>query len=74
MSEIFCRGYGGQRSRIRIKNIDADIVELENCAVSVIKCRDAVIGTNCAIEKFFVAGKCTVADDSTVSETLPSFD
>ncbi len=59
-----------QRSRVRIKSIDADTVELENCAVAVIKCRDAVIGTNCAIEKLFVAGKCTVADDSTVGETI----
>lgn len=62
--------FDNQRSRIRIKNIDADTVELENCAVDVIKCRDAAIGTNCAVEKLFVAGKCTVANDSTVAETI----
>ena len=62
--------FDNQRSRVRIKNIDADTVEIENCEVAVIKCRDAVIGTNCAIEKLFVAGKCTVADDSTVAETI----
>lgn len=59
-----------QRSRVRIKSIDAETVELENCAVDVIKCRDVVIGTNCAVEKLFVAGKCTVAADSTVGETI----
>lgn len=59
-----------QRSRVRIKTIDAGTVELENCAVDVIKCRDAVIGTNCAVEKLFVAGKCSVAADSTVAETI----
>lgn len=57
-------------SRVHIKNIEADTVKLENCAVDVIKCRDAFIGTNCAIEKLFVAGECTVADDSTVGETI----
>lgn len=57
-------------SRVRIKSIDAETVEIENCAVEVIRCRDAVIGTNCAIEKLIVAGKCTVAADSTVDETI----
>lgn len=57
-------------SRVRIKTIDAETVELENCAVDIIKCRDAVIGTNCAVEKLFVAGKCTVAANSTVAETI----
>lgn len=59
-----------QSSRIRIKNIDAEKVELENCAVDVIKCKDALIGTNCAIKKLFVAGEYKVADDSTVGETI----
>ena len=59
-----------RRSRIRVKSIEADTVELENCAVDVIKCRDAFIGTNCAIAKLFVAGTCEVTDDSTVDETV----
>ncbi len=72
---ILSKIFGGKvsrqsNSRVRIKNIDADTVELENCAVAVIKCRDAVIGTNCAVEKLFVTGKCTVADNSTVGETI----
>ncbi|MBR1646777.1 MAG: hypothetical protein IJ685_08375 [Selenomonadaceae bacterium] len=57
-------------SRVRIEKIDADTVELENCAVDVIKCRDAVIGKNCAIEKLFISGECKVADDSSVGETI----
>ena len=59
-----------QRSRVRIKSIDAETVELENCTVDVIKCRDAVIGKNCAVEKLFVAGECKVSADSTVGETI----
>lgn len=57
-------------SRVRIKNIETDTVELKNCEVGVIKCRDAFIGTNCAIEKLFVSGECQVAADSTVGETI----
>lgn len=57
-------------SRVRIKNIDAETVELENCEVDIIKCRDAFIGANCAIKKLSVSGKCKVADDSTVGETI----
>lgn len=57
-------------SRVRVKNISADKVELENCEVDVIKCRDAFIGANCAIEKLFVSGECQVATDSTVRETI----
>lgn len=57
-------------SRINIKSIDADKVELENCAVDIVRCQDAFIGSNCAIEKLFVAGECKVAADSTVSETI----
>lgn len=66
-------GHGAQvddKSRVRVKNISADKVELENCEIDVIKCHDAFIGTNCAIEKLFVAGECKVADDSTVGETV----
>ena len=57
-------------SRVQIKNIDAQTVQVENCAVDVIRCKDAFIGSNCAIEKLFVAGKCEVAADSTVGETI----
>ena len=57
-------------SHVRIKNIEADIVELENCEVDVIKCKDAFIGSNCAIKKLLVAGKCEVAADSTIGETI----
>lgn len=57
-------------SRVRIKNIDAEKVEIENCEVDVIRCQDAFIGTNCSIEKLFVAGEYEVAADSTVGETI----
>ena len=57
-------------SRVRIETIDAETVHLENCDVDVIKCRDAFIGKNCAIEKLSVSGECKVADDSTVGETI----
>ena len=59
-----------RRIRVRIKNIEADVVDLENCEVEIIHCKDAFIGTNCAVEKLFVSGKCKVADDSTVGETI----
>ena len=58
------------RSRVRVKNIEAGVVELENCEVDVIRCRDAFIGSNCAIEKLFIAGKCEIAADSTVGEKI----
>ena len=57
-------------SRVRIKNIEAEVVALENCEVDVIRCKDAVIGSNCTIEKLFIAGKCEIAADSTVGETI----
>ena len=56
--------------RVRVKNIDADTVELENCEIDVIRCKNALIGSNCAIEKLFVSGNCKVADDSKVGETI----
>lgn len=62
--------FGKENSHVRIKSIDAETVELENCAVEGIKCRDAFIGKNCAIEKLIVAGKCIVAADSTVAEII----
>jgi cytoskeletal protein CcmA (bactofilin family) len=57
-------------SRIQIKSIEADKVELANCEVDIIRCNDAFIGLNCVIEKLFVAGECNVADNSTVGETI----
>lgn len=62
--------FSASNSRVRIKNIEAETVELENCEVDVIRCRDAFIGKNCAVKKLFVAGECTVDADSTVSETI----
>ena len=57
-------------SRVRIKSIDADEVNLQNCEVDVIKCRDAIIGSNCVIGTLNVEGKCEVVDGSTVKETI----
>ena len=74
-SSILARIFGGKvshhkNSRVQIKTIEADTVHLENCAVVEIKCKDAFIGSNCAVEKLFVAGECKVADNSTVGETI----
>lgn len=62
--------FNQSRSRVRIKNIEADKIELENCEVDIIRCKDAFIGTNCAVDKLFVSGACKVAADSTVGETI----
>ena len=62
--------FNESHSRVQIKNIEANIVELENCAVEVIRCQNAFIGKNCVIDKLFVAGECEVAADSTVVETI----
>ncbi|MBQ3452345.1 MAG: hypothetical protein IJL14_07780 [Selenomonadaceae bacterium] len=74
-SSIMSKIFGGKISHrnnphVHIKTIEAETVHLENCAVEVIKCKDAFIGSNCAIEKLFVAGECKVAPDSTVGETI----
>ena len=58
------------RTRVRIKNIIAEKVELKNCEAEVIRCQDAFIGVNCAIEKLFVAGECKISVDSTVGEMI----
>lgn len=72
---IFSKIFGSKvfrhsNSRVRIKSVEAREIHLENCAVDVIRCEDAYIGANCAIEKLFVASECKVADDSTVGETI----
>ena len=74
-ASIISRIFGGKvsrhnNSRVQIKNIEAETVHLENCAVNVIKCKDAFIGKNCVIDKLLVSGECKVADDSTVGETV----
>lgn len=74
-SSIMARIFGVKVSNhsdslVHIKTIDAETVHLENCAVEVIRCKNALIGSNCAIDKLFVAGECKVADDSTVGETI----
>ncbi|MBQ7629122.1 MAG: hypothetical protein IJS81_02765 [Selenomonadaceae bacterium] len=62
--------FNESHSRIRVKKIEAEKITLENCAADVIKCKDIFIGSNCAIEKLFVAGDCKVSADSTVGETI----
>lgn len=74
-SSILSRIFGGKvshhgNSRVQIKTIAAQVVHLENCAVTEIKCTDAFIGANCVIDKLFVSGECKVADGSTVGETV----
>ena len=68
--------FGGRKihsqssSRIRIGKIDAEKVDLQNCEVEEINCTDAVINSNCVIEKLIVKGECKVADDSKIGETI----
>ena len=68
--------FGGRKihsqssSRIRIGKIDAEKVDLQNCEVEEINCTDAVINSNCVIEKLIVKGKCKVAADSKIGETI----
>lgn len=74
-ASIISKIFGGKvshnnNSRVRIKNIEAETIHLENCAVDVITCKDASIGKNCVIDKLLVSGDCKVADDSTVGETV----
>lgn len=74
-SSMFSKIFGGgvshkSNSRVKIKSVEAEEIRLENCAVDAIRCKDAFIGSNCTIEKLFVAGECKVADDSTVGETI----
>lgn len=57
-------------SRVRIGQIDAVKVTLQNCEVDEIKCADAYIGSNCVIEKLVVKGECEIADDSKVGEVI----
>lgn len=57
-------------SRVRVKNIEAEVVALENCEVDIIRCKDAFIGANCVIDKLLVSGEFKIADDSTVGETI----
>ena len=72
---IFSKIFGGKSShaissRVKIKNIDAEKVELKNCEVGEIKCKDAIIDSNCVIEKLIVTGECEIAADSKVGETV----
>ena len=74
-ASIFTRIFGGKATqhknlRVRIKNVNAETIHLENCAVVEIKCKNAFIGANCVIDKLHVSGECKVADDSTVGETI----
>lgn len=57
-------------SHVRIGKIDAEKVDLQNCEVEEINCQDAVINSNCVIEKLIVKGECKVAADSKVGETI----
>ena len=60
----------GKLPPVKVENIDAEKVELENCEVDEIKCRDAFIGSNCIVEKLFVANKEEISSDSQVGEII----
>ena len=56
--------------RVRIKKIDAIEVELQNCDVEEIVCKNAVIDSNCVIGTLIVEGEYRVSDDSKVGEVV----
>ena len=70
LSNIFGRKVFQNNSRVQIKTIDAEKVDLQNCEVEEIHCQDAVINSNCVIEKLIVKGECKVAADSKIGETI----
>lgn len=70
LSRIFGGSARSANSRVHIKGIDADEVNLQNCEVDTIKCKDAIIGSNCVIGTLNVEGSCEVVDGSTVKETI----
>lgn len=57
-------------SRFKIKNINAQKVYLENCEVEEINCKNAVISSNCVIEKLIVATEYEISDGSKVREII----
>ena len=63
-----------ENPRVIIKKIDAVKVELANCEVGVIKCKDAAIGANCEIDRLIVSGEYKIADDSKVGEIIKEED
>ena len=73
---LFAKFFGGhdtvqeKNSRLYIKCIESDNVELENCEVDVIRCKNAFIGSNCTVEKLFIAGEYKVDANSKVGETI----
>lgn len=75
---VFSKIFGSRNSsaknssRVKIKKIDSETVELKNCEVEEIKCKDAFIDSNCAIKKLIVEGDCKIADDSSVGEKICS--
>lgn len=58
------------KSRIKIKNLRAEKVSLQNCEVEKIECKNAVIDSNCAVEKLIVEGNYKIAESSKVSEIV----
>ena len=61
-----------KNSRVKIKKIFAEKISLENCEVDEIKCKNAFIGTNCAINELTVTGEYKISADSTVAKVIRS--
>ena len=57
-------------SRVRVKKIEAADVELENCRILLIKCKNAVVGSDCLIDKLIVSGKFELDNTSKVGEVI----
>ena len=75
-SHIFSKMFGVKnvksksKSKVNIKSIKSAGVDLSNCEIDLIQCKNAVINSNCLIKSLYVEGNYKIADDSQVSEIL----
>ena len=70
IKNIFNIRHVKNNARIHINDIDANNVEIQNCEIKSIKCKNAIIGTNCLIEELFVEDSYKIANDSTVNKIV----
>lgn len=57
-------------SQVLIKKIDAINVELENCKVSQVECKNAIINANCSIDKLIVSGNLEIDNNSKINSIV----
>lgn len=57
-------------SQILIDSIVADNIELENCKVETVKCNNAIIGSNCTINKLIITENLDIVENSKVNSII----